>query len=367
KRAEEELKQSEKNLSRMFQFADYMVCIADLEKGHFTKISPAFTKHLGWSENEMLSKPILDFIHPADVMKTADIIKEQMEKGVDVIQFENRYKTKKGDFRWFEWSANPVPEEGITYSAAYDITERKRAEVEKEKQKQLLDATGSIANVGGWSIDAKTNELTWTEEVYRIFEIEDEFNPTIESAIQFWMPESRAIIESAVEGLLNTGESYDLTLEIKTAKDNFRWVHTIGKVNLKDDKIVNFYGSIQDITELKQTEKKRKELEDKLQQSQKMESIGNLAGGIAHDFNNLLCPIIGFAEMLKEDLPPNSPEHESAQEIFNAGRRGGELVKQILAFSHQSDHKMQPVRFQKILKEVYKLSRSTIPSDIKIH
>ncbi|GAF87243.1 unnamed protein product, partial [marine sediment metagenome] len=110
----------------------------------------------------------------------------------------------------------------------------------------------------------------------------------------------------------------------------------------------------------------RKKMEIKLQQAQKMESIGTLAGGIAHDFNNLLYPIIGFSEMLKEDLPPDSPEHESAQEIFNAGRRGGELVKQILAFSRQTEHKLSPVRFQKILTEVCKLTRSTIPSDIEI-
>ncbi len=119
-------------------------------------------------------------------------------------------------------------------------------------------------------------------------------------------------------------------------------------------------GIMRDITE-------RKQLEERLHQTQKMESIGNLAGGIAHDFNNLLYPIIGFSEMLKEDLPPDSPEHESAQEIFNAGRRGGELVKQILAFSRQSDHKLSPVRFQKILAEVCKLTRSTIPSDIEIY
>ena len=76
----------------------------------------------------MLSKPILEFIHQNDVEKTAAIIKQQMEQDKDVIQFENRYRTKKGSFRWFEWSAKPVIEEGITYSAAYDITDRKRAE-----------------------------------------------------------------------------------------------------------------------------------------------------------------------------------------------------------------------------------------------
>jgi len=117
---------------------------------------------------------------------------------------------------------------------------------------------------------------------------------------------------------------------------------------------------IEDIT-------KRKQLEEQLRQTQKMESIGNLAGGIAHDFNNLLYPIIGFAEILKEDLPQDSTEYDSVQEIFNAGKRGGELVKQILAFSRQAEHKLQPIRVQKVLKEVLKLTRSSIPTDIEIH
>jgi signal transduction histidine kinase len=108
------------------------------------------------------------------------------------------------------------------------------------------------------------------------------------------------------------------------------------------------------------------EMEKRLAQSQRMEAIGSLAGGIAHDFNNILFPIVGMSELFLEDFPPDSPEHENAQEIFNAGKRGSDLVKQILAFSRQSEIKKIPIRIQQILKEVVKLSRSTIPADIDI-
>ena len=80
--------------------------------------------------------------------KTADIIKEQMEKEVDVIQFENRYQTKDGDYRWFEWAANPVPEEGITYSAAYDITDRKRAEKALQDNEKFLQQAQKMESIG---------------------------------------------------------------------------------------------------------------------------------------------------------------------------------------------------------------------------
>jgi len=121
-----------------------------------------------------------------------------------------------------------------------------------------------------------------------------------------------------------------------------------------------FFVFLRNITE-------RNRMGERLRQAQKMESIGNLAGGIAHDFNNILFPILGMSEMLLEDLPDDSLEHENTQEIFHAAKRAGDLVKQILTFSRQAAHKITPVRVQNVLKEVLKLSRSTIPTNIDIH
>ena len=122
-----------------------------------------------------------------------------------------------------------------------------------------------------------------------------------------------------------------------------------------------------DVTLIKALQEKQKKADEYLRQTQKMESIGNLAGGIAHDFNNLLFPIIGMSEMLIEDLAEGSLEYENIEMILEAGKRGKDLVQQILSFSRQSEKEKSPVRLQQILEEALKLSRASIASSIQIN
>jgi len=133
----------------------------------------------------------------------------------------------------------------------------------------------------------------------------------------------------------------------------------VSPVRNQNGDIVNFVWISRDIT-------KELELEKRLSQTQKIEAIGVLAGGIAHDFNNLLFPIIGRSEMLLEDIPSDRPYYKNVEQIYRAARRAGDLVKQILYFSRQSDQKRAPVRIQQVLREAVKLARSTIPSNIEI-
>ncbi|MBI9087910.1 MAG: PAS domain S-box protein [Desulfobacterium sp.] len=116
---------------------------------------------------------------------------------------------------------------------------------------------------------------------------------------------------------------------------------------------------LRDITE-------QKRLEAQLQQSRKMESIGTLAGGIAHDFNNILSPIVGYTEMLIEDVPDDSPLRNSLNGIYSGALRACDLVKQILTFSHQDHNELKSIRIQPVIKEALKLIRSTIPTSIEI-
>ncbi|MEA1968721.1 MAG: cache domain-containing protein [Thermodesulfobacteriota bacterium] len=107
-------------------------------------------------------------------------------------------------------------------------------------------------------------------------------------------------------------------------------------------------------------------MEEKLRQVQKMEAIGTLAGGIAHDFNNILFPVIGYTEMLLNDVSEESHFHTSLTHIYTAAMRATELVKQILTFSRQEKSELKLMKIQYVVKEVLKLIRSTIPATIEI-
>lgn len=113
-------------------------------------------------------------------------------------------------------------------------------------------------------------------------------------------------------------------------------------------------------------ENEQKQMESKLRQSQRLESIGTLAGGIAHDFNNILFPILGFSEMIMHDLPDKSPIKNQLQPIIDSTLRAKDLVQQILTFSRETEKDYKPLKIQLLIQEVLKLVRASLPSTIKI-
>ncbi|MCP4111483.1 MAG: response regulator [Desulfobacteraceae bacterium] len=150
--------------------------------------------------------------------------------------------------------------------------------------------------------------------------------------------------------------------ELEMIRSDETLIHVIANtVGVFDDKdcLTEVKGYLIDVTE-------RKKLEVQLRQSQKMEALGALAGGIAHDFNNILFPIIGYSEITMDYVPDGSLAQKNLEQILIAAERASELIKQILTFSRQGEHKKKPLKMQLIIKEALKLVRSTLPSTIEI-
>jgi PAS domain S-box-containing protein len=123
---------------------------------------------------------------------------------------------------------------------------------------------------------------------------------------------------------------------------------------------------IRDLTERISWIRQRQELEQQLQQSQKMEALGTLAGGIAHDFNNLLAAILGYAELSQLKMAPQEPAYHGLSQIIAASRKASALVQQILAFSRQERSQRRVMLLAPLVKEIVKLLHGSIPSTIRI-
>ena len=143
KRFEEILKESESKFKSIFNMSKGMIGIADINTATFKIINPAFTEVLGYTEDELLSRPFIDFVHPDDKEATIKIVEEKLREGCKVIGFTNRYRCKDNTYKWIDWSSSPVPEKGITYAVGNDITEIKEAEEavneSEEKFRALYD------------------------------------------------------------------------------------------------------------------------------------------------------------------------------------------------------------------------------------
>jgi len=134
---------------------------------------------------------------------------------------------------------------------------------------------------------------------------------------------------------------------------------TISPLRNESGQIINYVAILRDISH-------ETRLEKRLRQAEKLEAIGTLAGGIAHDFNNILSPIIGFTEIVREDLAHDAESYRNLEKVLHACHMARELVRRILTFSRRADAERKPVVLERVLEDALKLLRPSIPSTIEI-
>lgn len=133
--------QTDYSLAPFFELSHDLLCIAGFD-GYFKRVNPAVCKVLGYSEEELLSKPISYFQHPDDKEVTQKY-REPILYGKPLTNFENRYITKRGDIVWFAWTSIPVKDEELIYAIAKNITHKKKQEEERNQLLSELSKTNS--------------------------------------------------------------------------------------------------------------------------------------------------------------------------------------------------------------------------------
>jgi PAS domain S-box-containing protein len=252
--AQEELRQSEEKFAKAFQTSPYAIAITRMKDGKFIEINDAFATLTGYSRAEVMAESSIGLKLWVNQQDREGVV-SSLSQGVPVIGKEFLFRKKNGEILTGLFSSRSIQlnQQPCLLSSINDITERKQVERELNKSLQILRDTGELAKIGGWEFDVATQDQIWTEEVYRIHEVDMNYKPTASKGIDFYAPASRPIIELAVQRAVEYGEPFDLELEIITAKGNLRWVHAVGKADQENGKVL---GTFQDITERKRAEEK---------------------------------------------------------------------------------------------------------------
>lgn len=205
------------------------------------------------------------------------------------------------------------------------------------KSQSVLAEAQSITHIGSWELNLLNSKLVWSEEIYRIFEIEPaKFSATYNAFLNVIHPDDRDAVNTAYTSSLESKKPYDIEHRLLMADGREKIVH---------ERCVTFFdveghpirsiGTVQDVTERKRREEEMAKLEAQFHQAQKMETVGLLAGGVAHDFNNMLTVILGHAQLGLMHLDSTHPVCADLTQISKTAQRSAELTRQLLAFARK--------------------------------
>lgn len=208
-----------------------------------------------------------------------------------------------------------------------------------------------VGNIGSWEVDIDKNRLTWSDQTRVIHEVDDDFEPHVETAIEFYREgASRESITKAVEHGMQTGEPWFLELQLVTAKGNEIWVSTHGEAEFKDGRCIRLFGTFQDVTEAvemrKALEKQKQEAEALLDQRSK------LLAKISHELRTPLNGITGMLSTLMDEQ-----NTDKRNEKIALARRSSDtllrLINEVLDYSkiNYGELKLEPSHF--LLKTVF--------------
>jgi len=245
---------------------------------------------------------------------------------------------------------------------AVSIAQKKRANQAMEKSKmQLQLILDNIPHLVFWQ-DVNLNLVDVNLSFLKFFRIRDKadiINRDISSVpdLAYTAQESRQLGREVLE---TAAPFHARLLKIQRSDQEQVWLE-INKVPLLDKKnrVAGVLSTAEDVT-------KKINLEKQLAQAQKMEALGILSGGIAHDFNNILTSIINSAELAMDDVPEDSLTHKDLERVLSAGKRGAELVKQILTFSRPGHVRFRKLDLVRVVNDALALVETSLPGNIEV-
>lgn len=332
------------------------------QDGRFTYVNERLCQMMGYSQEELLGVEFWTFVHPEDrpLVKQRGLARSTAERGSGYDAF--RVVCKDGRTKWFDVLATTIQHRGATANMGNvaDVTKRKRAETElrksEEKYRNILE---TIAD-GYHEVNLKGVFTLINDSLCEMMGTSRE-ELLGKSYLELMDAENAKMVFDRYNQVYVTGRpDPGFLLELITSANLKKTVSiSISLIKNELGESVGFRGILRDITE-------RRRLEDQLRHAAKMEAIGQLAGGIAHDFNNLLTAMIGYSNMLLQQMAPDSEYRDKLNQISRAGMRAAELTQQLLAFSRKQVLEVRVIDLNSVISDMEEMLRRLIGEPIEL-
>ncbi len=352
KRADEALQRSEEKFRSALMDLPIMINAVD-QNSIIVFWNKKCEEITGYKAAEMIGNPnAMELLYP-----DGEYLETELEKwAAQNYQLKNAeliLSAKDGSAKTVLWTNTDFLTPEWIWAVGVDITARKEAEVALQDNEATLAKAQKIAHIGNWNWDIVANRILWSDELYRIIGLSpQEFDSHYESYLKCIHPDDLEFFKNLTERVLKEKKPYSAEYRIVRSNNDIRIVHEIGEVTVdKNGNPINLFGTVQDITDSKQTAEALRESEEKLSRAKKMESLGLLAGGVAHDLNNVLSGIVSYPELILLDLPKDSKFRKPIETMQESGHRAAAIVHDLLTVARGVATSKEPLNLNDLIDD----------------
>ncbi|PZX94741.1 hybrid sensor histidine kinase/response regulator [Flavobacterium aquariorum] len=315
-----------------------LVCIADTN-AYYKIVNDEFPKILGYSKEELLSRPFLEFIHPDDLDKTLEEV-QNLTQNNPTVDFENRYIKKNGESICLQWRANLHTANNLIYAIARDVTEIRKTQEKLLSSEKSLNEAQKIAKIESWDFNLVTQELNWSNELYEIFEIENfPGDPQLYAKyLSCFVSEDAEDLNKNVYNTISNKVPYEMEHRIILKDQKTKWVFCTGvPIMDKNNNVVALKGVVQDITQ-------KKQIDDTIKAKEKAEAANkaksDFLANMSHEIRTPLNGIVGFTDLLLKTKFDND-QLEYLKTVNESANTLMEIINNILDFSKIESGKLE--------------------------
>lgn len=338
------------------------LCVAGFD-GYWKQLNPAWSRTLGFTQQELLSRPLVEFVHPEDREATLTA-RANLKRGDPLLTLTNRYRCKDGTYRWFEWKSVSDVQRQLVYAVARDVTAEHEVRLALRELNENLNATLNSMADGVIATDAQgavvrmnpvAEALTgWSTAEAKGRSLRDVFTivhgDTHATAL---LPFERTL----QEGLASEGTEHTILV----ARDGTELPIAFSRAPLRDSRggVSGAVIVFRDMTAEKQARLEQERLQLQLVFADRMASVGTLAAGVGHEINNPLTFVMANLDVIVDELrnadAGSLPAHRAEWlEMLEEARHGTDRIRKIVrglkTFSRAEEERRAPLELRPVLE-----------------